>query len=113
MRTFAASLEPDTSLSSIFATSFSSSLRFEPDAFSASRSSSRIFAMRLDASGLGMSLPNTPPEDARRFLAAIGAGLENGTLRPLVGRELPLAAAAQAHQAVMDQGAIGKIVLVA
>jgi NADPH2:quinone reductase len=69
-------------------------------------------AMRLDASILGMSLPNTPPAELRRAYAAIGAGLENGSLRPLVGRQFPLAEAARAHQAVMDPGAVGKIVLV-
>jgi NADPH2:quinone reductase len=45
--------------------------------------------------------------------AAIAAGLENGTLRPIVGKELPLKDAAQAHQDVLTPGAFGKIVLVA
>ena len=44
--------------------------------------------------------------------AAIGAGLENGTLRPIVGKELPLKDAAQAHVDVLAPGAHGKIVLV-
>ena len=44
--------------------------------------------------------------------AAIGAGLENGTLRPIVGKELPLKDAAQAHVDVLAAGAHGKIVLV-
>ena len=44
--------------------------------------------------------------------AALGAGLENGTLRPVVGREFPLAEAAEAHKAVLGPGAYGKIVLV-
>jgi NADPH:quinone reductase-like Zn-dependent oxidoreductase len=44
--------------------------------------------------------------------AALKAGLENGTLRPLVGLELPLASAADAHRRVMTGGAFGKIVLV-
>jgi len=39
------------------------------------------------------------------------AGLANGTLRPVVGRELPLKDAALAHTAVMEPGAYGKIVL--
>jgi NADPH2:quinone reductase len=39
------------------------------------------------------------------------AGLENGTLRPVIGKEFPLAEAAQAHRAVMEPGALGKIVL--
>jgi len=40
------------------------------------------------------------------------AGLENGTLRPVVGRELPLAEAARAHKEILEPGAAGKIVLV-
>ncbi len=44
--------------------------------------------------------------------AAIGAGLRAGTLRPIVGQELPLAAAAQAHHAIIESPACGKIVLV-
>src|SRR5262245_4442646 len=45
--------------------------------------------------------------------AAIHAGLENATLRPVVGSELPLKDAAQSHHDVMKpSGAHGKIVLV-
>jgi NADPH2:quinone reductase len=44
--------------------------------------------------------------------AAIGAGLENATLRPVVGKELPLAEAPRAHKEVMEPGACGKIVLI-
>jgi len=69
--------------------------------------------MRLDASILGMSLPNAPADDLRRAYVAIGAGLENGSLRPLIGQEIPLAEAARAHAAVMEPGSVGKIVLVA
>src|SRR6266446_9636980 len=36
--------------------------------------------------------------------AGIGAGLENGTLRPVVGKELPLAEASRAHIEVMAPG---------
>jgi NADPH:quinone reductase len=45
--------------------------------------------------------------------AGIAAGLENGTLRPIVGKELPLKDAALAHQEVLAPGSFGKIVLVA
>jgi NADPH:quinone reductase len=46
--------------------------------------------------------------------AGINAGLENGTLRPVVGAEIPLKEAAQAHIDVMKpSGAFGKIVLIA
>jgi NADPH2:quinone reductase len=44
--------------------------------------------------------------------AGIIAGLENGTLRPVVGKELPLAEAARAHKEILEPGAAGKIVLV-
>ncbi|MBF8300426.1 MAG: quinone oxidoreductase, partial [Acidobacteria bacterium] len=44
--------------------------------------------------------------------AALVAGLETGTLTPVVGRELPLAQAVEAHGAVMETGAFGKIVLI-
>ena len=44
--------------------------------------------------------------------AGLIAGLENGTLRPVVGKELLLAEAARAHQEILEPGAGGKIVLV-
>jgi NADPH:quinone reductase len=45
--------------------------------------------------------------------AGIIAGLENGTLRPVVGSEIPLKDAVQAHVSVMKpSGAFGKIVLI-
>ena len=53
----------------------------------------------------------TEPE-AREVHAAIAAGLENGTLRPVVGKDLPLKDAPKAHEEVMAPGAFGKIVLV-
>ena len=44
--------------------------------------------------------------------AALVAGLENGTLNPVIGKEFPVAQAVQAQNAVMETGAFGKIVLV-
>ena len=52
------------------------------------------------------------PPPTRSIHAALVAGLANGTLNPLVGREIPLADAPTAHEAVMEPGALGKIVLV-
>jgi NADPH2:quinone reductase len=69
--------------------------------------------MRRDAAVLGMVLFNASRQELASIHAGIVAGLENGTLRPVVGKELPLAEAAQAHRAVMEPGAFGKIVLVA
>ncbi len=53
----------------------------------------------------------TEPESAE-LNAGIIAGLENGTLRPVVGKELPLAEAPRSHIEVMEKGAYGKIVLI-
>jgi NADPH:quinone reductase len=68
--------------------------------------------MTRDASILGMSLMNASPEELVGIHAALVAGLENKTLRPVVGKEIPLAEAARAHVAVMESGAYGKIVLI-
>jgi len=68
--------------------------------------------MQRDADIRGMVLPNTPPAELASIHAALVAGLENGTLRPVIGKEFPLADAAKAHRAVMQSGAFGKIVLV-
>ncbi|HEX8748689.1 MAG TPA: NADPH:quinone reductase [Pyrinomonadaceae bacterium] len=70
------------------------------------------FTMARDSSILGMSLVNATREELSGIHAALVAGLENGTLRPVVGREMPLSEAAGAQQAVMEPGAHGKIVLV-
>jgi NADPH2:quinone reductase len=68
--------------------------------------------MGRDAAILGMTLMNATPEDRVRIHAALDAGLDNGTLTPVVGREFPLAEAVAAHVAVMEPGAYGKIVLI-
>jgi NADPH2:quinone reductase len=68
--------------------------------------------MQRDVDLRGMVLPNTPLAEMASIHAALVAGLENRTLRPVIGKEFPLAAAAQAHRAVTESGALGKIVLV-
>ncbi len=68
--------------------------------------------MQNDLAVLGMSLKNTPPEEFLEIHEKLGAGLKEGKLRPVVGRELPLAQAPEAHRAVMRPPALGKIVLV-
>ncbi|MEP6887034.1 MAG: NADPH:quinone reductase [Nitrospirales bacterium] len=67
--------------------------------------------MARDASILGMLLFNVTDADAESIHAALHAGFENGTLRPVIGQELPLDQAPQAHQAVAEARAHGKIVL--
>jgi NADPH2:quinone reductase len=68
-------------------------------------------AMARDGAILGMTLFNATRDELREIHSALGAGLENGTLRPVIAREFPLADAALAHVAVMQPGARGKIVL--
>jgi NADPH2:quinone reductase len=50
--------------------------------------------------------------EEKEIHAGLIAGLENGTLRPIVRKELPLGEAARAHKEVLEPGAFGKIVLV-
>lgn len=69
-------------------------------------------AMTRDAAILGMSLWNISPADTASIQAAIIAGLENETLRPVVGQEIPLSEAPRAHVAIMEPGSYGKIVLI-
>ena len=69
-------------------------------------------AMARDVDVLGMVLWNCGDSELRAIHAALIAGLENGTLNPVIGREFPLAEAGAAHVAVMEPGAYGKIVLV-
>ena len=69
-------------------------------------------AMSRDADIRGMTMPNTPAAEMASIHAALVAGLETGTLRPVIGRELPLGEAPQAHRAVVELGAFGKIVLI-
>jgi NADPH2:quinone reductase len=69
-------------------------------------------AMNKDAAILGMALYHATPAQVIGIHAALVEGLRNGTLRPVIAQELPLAQAARAHEAVMEPGHHGKIVLV-
>ena len=68
-------------------------------------------AMKREATILGMTLFNATDKELKSMHAAFVAGLEDGTLRPVVSREIPLAEAATAHHAVMESSTLGKIVL--
>src|SRR3954468_23571724 len=68
--------------------------------------------MQRDVDVRGMILPNTPPAELESIHAALVAGLETGTLRPVIGKETSLSEAPEAHRAVIKSGALGKIVLV-
>ena len=70
-------------------------------------------AMNCEGEILGMIVLNAPERDVVSIHAALGAGLANGTINPIVREELPLAEAARAHELVMNapDDAVGKIVL--
>lgn len=69
-------------------------------------------AMNKDAAILGMALFHATPAQLAGIHAALGEGLRNGTLRPVIGEELPLKEAPRAHEVVMEAGHHGKIVLI-
>ena len=68
--------------------------------------------MNAEGSVLGMRTPNAQPREIAAARAAVDAGLQSGVLKPVVGRELPLAEAARAHELIMSRPALGKLVLV-
>ncbi len=69
-------------------------------------------AMNKDADIRGMALNHATPAQLAGIHAALVEGLRNGTLRPIIAQEFPLAQAAKSHEAVMEAGHHGKIVLV-
>jgi NADPH2:quinone reductase len=68
--------------------------------------------MSRRASVRAFTLWAAQPAEVAEIHAGLIAGMENGTLRPVVGKQLPLAEAASAHKEVLEPGAAGKIVLV-
>jgi NADPH2:quinone reductase len=68
--------------------------------------------MGKESSIIGTTLFMATPEELHRVHSALIAGLRDGTLRPVINRELPLGEAPQAHELVMAAGAYGKIVLI-
>ncbi len=69
-------------------------------------------AMGRDASILGMTLFNATPAEKAKIHKELVLGLKRGKLKPVVGKEFPLAEATRAHEAVMQEGAFGKIALI-
>ena len=69
-------------------------------------------AMGQESAILGMTLYNASDKELASMHAALVEGLDNGTVRPVVSRNLPLAEAATAHHAVMETSTLGKIVLI-
>jgi NADPH:quinone reductase len=69
-------------------------------------------AMMRDADIRGMVLGNSSPEELGAIYKSLGELLATGGIQPIVGKELPLARAAEAHCDVMSLKARGKIVLI-
>ena len=69
-------------------------------------------AMMKELDIRGIALWNATPEQVKLMMEDILAGVAAGALRPIIGREMPLAEAAAAHVAVLQPGAYGKIVLI-
>jgi NADPH2:quinone reductase len=67
--------------------------------------------MMRDADIRGMTLFNAADDELRGIHAALIAGLETGTLRPIVGKTIPLPEAARAHAEIIEGKAYGKIIL--
>ncbi len=68
--------------------------------------------MGRDAVILGMIIFNATPEDKIKIHEDLVKGLKAKKLKPVIGKEIPLAEAAKAHELVMQPGAFGKIVLI-
>jgi NADPH2:quinone reductase len=68
--------------------------------------------MGKEAAVLGTAFWNIPEDDLARIHGGLAKGFEDGSLTPVVGRELPLAEAPRAHELVLQPGARGKIVLI-
>ena len=68
--------------------------------------------MSRRASVRAFTLWAAQPGETAEIHAGLYAGLENGTLRPVVGKQFPLAEAARAHQEILEPGASGQIILV-
>jgi NADPH2:quinone reductase len=69
-------------------------------------------AMNKDADIRGMALYHATPAQLAGIHAALVEGLRNGSLRPVIAEEIPLAQAPRSHEAVMAAGHHGKVVLV-
>lgn len=67
--------------------------------------------MRPETAILGMLVFSASEADVTSIHAACGAGLENGTLDPLIGREMAFTDAAEAHRFLEAAKPLGKIVL--
>lgn len=68
--------------------------------------------MGREAAILGMLVFNASDHERMSIHAAIRAGLENHTLRPVIGRQMALSEVALAHHTILESTAYGKIILI-
>jgi NADPH:quinone reductase len=69
-------------------------------------------AMIKDADIRGMMFSNATAEELAAIYKELGEQLAAGRISPVIGREIPLAEAAESHRAVMASNTLGKIVLI-
>ena len=69
-------------------------------------------AMMKELDVRGIALWNATAEQVALIMEDILNAVAEGKVRPVIGRQMPLAEAAAAHTAVLEPGAYGKIVLV-
>jgi NADPH2:quinone reductase len=69
-------------------------------------------AMTKDAAVYGMSLFNAPQNELDEIHDAIAAAASKGSILPIVNRRFPLSEASQAHREIIENKALGKMVLV-
>jgi NADPH2:quinone reductase len=68
--------------------------------------------MSRRASVRAFTLWASQPAEVAEIHAGLLAGFENGTLKPVVGKQIPLAEAVRAHKEILEPGAAGKMVLI-
>jgi NADPH:quinone reductase len=68
--------------------------------------------MARNSAVMGMMLWNITGSEMSEIIAGLYEGLSKGELKPVIGREMPLAEGAESHRAVMAPGSYGKIVLI-
>lgn len=69
-------------------------------------------AMMKELDIRGIALWNATAEQVTHMMEDILNGVAEGKLRPVIGRQIPLAEAAAAHVTILEPGAYGKTVLV-
>jgi NADPH2:quinone reductase len=67
--------------------------------------------MLKEASILGTALWNATPAETEEALSGVAGKLAAGVIQPVVGTELPLSQAAEAHRQILEAPALGKMVL--